>query len=154
MVCGPSGRAVMGLIQCLLVLEFKTRCQKFPNVTYTLSPSSAEPVSLMFYRKYWWKNQNKCIFDWKHIAGKTWGHFWNPGIPPIALSVSVLSSGSCWHNSCKVPLFHLVLWSVNMSQRHTVQVIIRWKVHCVKPCTPWEVEVQAPADSFVISTVE
>ena len=85
----PSfGRVVGGLSQCLLVLEFKTHCQKFPNVSYTLSPFPPEPISLVFYRKYWWENQNKCRFDRKHIAGKAWGYFSNPGLPP-SFTVSV-----------------------------------------------------------------
>lgn len=116
------GWAVAGLSQCLLVLELKTCCQIFPNVTYTRRPSPSEPVALMFYRKYWWENQNKCSFDRKHIAGKAWGYFSNPGLPPLSLSVSVSASGSCWHHSLwKVPLFHLRLWSINLSQGCAVE---------------------------------
>lgn len=105
-----SQMGVVGPSQCLLVLEFKMCCQKFPNVSYALSRSPSEPISLVFYWKYWWKKQNKCSFDRKHIAGKSWGYFSNPGLPPLSLSVSVLASGSCWqYSSCNVPLFHLML---------------------------------------------
>lgn len=108
------GWIVIGLRQCLLVLEFKTCCQKFPNASYT-SPSYLEPISLMFYRKYWWENQNKFSFDRKHIAGKEGGYFSYTGLPPFSLSVSI------WQLLvifllCKVPLFHLMLkvWAKDM----------------------------------------
>lgn len=138
------GRVAVGPSQCLLVLEFKTHCQKCPNVSYALSPSPSEPVSLVFYRKYWWENQNKCSFDRKHTAGKAQGYFSNPGLPPLSLLVSVLASGSCWHNSsCKVPRFHLMLKfeARTCAVESIIQAIIQ--VHCLKPCRLWEVEVWA-----------
>ena len=93
-----------------LYWSLKCTANKFLNVSYILSSFPSEPISLVFYWKYWWENQNKCSFDRKHIAGKAWGYFSNPGLPPLSLSVSVLVSGS-WqlYSSCKVPLFHLML---------------------------------------------
>lgn len=111
---GPNGRVLDGLprdwASVYLYWSLKCTANNFLNVSYILSSFPSEPISLVFYRKYWWENQNKCSFDRKHIAGKAWGYFSNPGLPPLSLSVSVLVSGS-WrlYSSCKVPLFHLML---------------------------------------------
>lgn len=103
------GQVVMGQIRCLLVLEFKMRCQKFPNILCTLSPSAPAPVSC-FYRKYWCENWNKCRFYRKR------GIFQIPGFPLFHCQCLFWRLAASWqYSSCKVPLFHLTeIWAKDM----------------------------------------
>ena len=121
--CGPNGHGVVGPRQCLLVLELETCCQKFPNVSYTLPQSQ---YHLCFIGNIDERIKTNAVLIGNTSLEKHEGVFQIQGFPLVPC-VSVLASGSSWNcSSCKVPLFHLMLWSFNLSQGH---VLLRNIVH-------------------------
>lgn len=138
-MCGPNGRALDGLSWdwasvCLYwSLNRAARSFLMFHTLWALSLLWAN-LTCVFIGNIDGGNENKCSFDRKHIAGKAWGYFSNPGLPPLSLSVSVLKSGSCWLcSSCKVPLFHLMLKYEYSTSHNPTESLVDCKMWTTEP---------------------
>ena len=103
---------MVGLGQCLLVLELKNVCQNFSNVSYTQSPLSlgASPTFVLSETLRGEKKKTNAALIESTQLEKHGTIFRKPRASPFFRCVSGLASDNCWHSaSNKVPLFHLTL---------------------------------------------